>query len=385
IQSQKMDALSHLSGGLAHDFNNLLGIIIANLDFIAMETEGNPKARMRCQSALDAALRGADITRRLLKLSRQQPGLPQEIKPQNVGELIHGVLALLQRTLGPEITINTFIEPDLPAIKLDTAEFENILINLAINARDAMPEDGGDIVIYLHHWRPEIFNHAKDIQPDDQHYLLLEFNDNGKGMPAEISERIFEPFFTTKAEKGTGLGLAMVYGFIKQLNGHIRVYSEPGVGTMFHLFLPIDPAAKNAAGKTSIAAEPVVGGCETILLVDDEASLREVTAEHLRSLGYGVIQAENALDAIEKLAIAGRVDLLLSDIVMPGGMDGITLAQYISEFSPDMAVLLTSGYPHKNSAADRSATLFGEILHKPYQRETLMRSVRQRIDEKIAA
>ncbi len=386
VQSQKMDALSQLSGGLAHDFNNLLGIIIANLDFIEPALQGNIKAMERQQSAINAAMRGSDITRRLLQLSRKSTLPLNEIKPKSIGGLIEEVLGLLKRTLGADININTFIEPNLPLIKLDTAEFENVLINLAINARDAMPEGGGDIVIYLHHWRPEIFNHCKDIDLDNQEYLLLEFNDNGKGMPAEISERVFEPFFSTKTENGTGLGLTMVYGFVKQLHGHIRVYSELGIGTMFHIFLPINALEKNIniVEKTTIQ-NPIQGGKETILLVDDEVDLREVTAEHLATFGYSVIQAKNGMDALDKLEQAGKVDLLLSDIVMPGGMDGVTLAQHIAESCPNMAVLLTSGYPHKNSSSDRSETLFGEILHKPYRREALMLAVRKRMDEKIAA
>jgi PAS domain S-box-containing protein len=385
IQSQKMDALSQLSGGLAHDFNNLLGIIIANLDFIEPALQGNAKAMERQQSAINAAMRGSDITRRLLQLSRKSPLPLNEIKPKSVGGLIEEVLGLLKRTLGADININTFIEPNLPLITLDATTFENALINLAINARDAMPDTGGDIVIYLHHWRPEIFNHCKDINLDNQAYLLLEFNDNGKGMSADVCERVFEPFFSTKTENGTGLGLAMVYGFVKQLHGHIRVYSEQGIGTMFHIFLPIDAVQNINIIEPASRHLPIQGGKETILLVDDEVDLREVTAEHLTTFGYSVIQAKNGMDALDKLEHAGKVDLLLSDIVMPGGMDGVTLAQDIVESCPHIAVLLTSGYPHKNSSSDRSETLFGEILHKPYRREALMLAVRKRMDEKITA
>ncbi len=373
-QAQKMEAVGNLTGGMAHDFNNLLGVIIGNLDLLRETPAGDPEADEFTREALNAALRGADLARRLLAFARRQPLQPARI---DVNELIGGIVKLLERTLGEEIQITLDFNPLLWPVVVDPAQLESSLTNLATNARDAMP--GGGLLIIVTGNRSldadYAFQHA-EVQPGD--YAMIEVTDTGTGMPPEIASRIFEPFYTTKEQgKGTGLGLSMVFGFIKQSGGHINVYSEIGIGTTFRLYLPRD----GAGVETSPAVLPtalVRGNGETVLAVEDNASLRRVVARQLTELGYRVLEAEDSQTALRILEHE-PVDLLFTDIVMPGGTSGYEIAGRVLARWPQIKVVLTSGFPENRPNGDANSRGL-RLLSKPYRRDDLGRIIREVLD-----
>lgn len=372
-QAQKMEAVGQLTGGIAHDFNNLLGIIIGNLDL--MEEELPAEIEELRQAALSAALRGADLTRALLAFSRRQELNPA---PVDVGSLLDGFLRLLQRLLGEQIEVSLEKEAGLWPIHIDAAQLESAIANLAINARDAMP-DGGRLLIAARNAKldEDYVTHNPEAVAGD--YTLIEVADTGCGMPPEVLARAFEPFFTTKAtDKGTGLGLAMVYGFVKQSGGHIKIYSEAGHGTAVRLYLPRlrdDVVPARAPGEaTSLSGEG-----ETVLVVEDNAELRQSMVRQLRSLGYRIVEAENGPDAMMVLANGMRIDLLFSDVVMPGGMTGFEVAREARKRQPDLKILLTSGFPGNLSAEKREIEpgFKVELLSKPFRKDQLARKIRE--------
>ena len=374
-QAQKMEAIGNLTGGMAHDFNNLLGVVIGNLDLLrdqGMDRESDELAR----DALDAALRGADLTRRLLAFARQQPLQATQV---SVNELVSGITKLLSRTLGEHIEISLDLSADAWPTVVDSAQLEAALTNLATNARDAMPH-GGKLVIATGN-RTLDADYAglhAEVTPGD--YVMIRVSDTGTGMTPAVRERVFEPFFTTKERgRGTGLGLSMVFGFIKQSGGHVNVYSELGTGTIFRLYLP--RMAEETRGAEEPAAATWVGGNgETVLAVEDNAALRRVVVRQLGELGYSVLEAENAAAA---LAVLEResVDLLLTDIVMPGGTDGLELARQIGERWPQVKVVFTSGFPETALNGGDGAPMAGaRLLSKPYRREELAAAIRAALD-----
>ncbi len=373
-QAQKMEAVGNLTGGMAHDFNNLLGVIIGNLDLLREAPSGDPDTDEYIGEALSAALRGADLTRRLLAFARRQPLQPARI---DVNELIGGIVRLLARTLGEEIQITLDLNPDLWPVVVDPAQLESSLTNLATNARDAMP-GGGQLIIVTGNRSLDADYAAQypEVQPGD--YAMVEVTDTGTGMPPETASRIFEPFYTTKETgKGTGLGLSMVFGFIKQSGGHINVYSEVGIGTTFRLYLP-----RAGAGVEASPAVPptalVRGNGETVLAVEDNASLRRVVARQLTELGYRVLEAEDSQTALRILE-SEPVDLLFTDIVMPGGTSGYEIAGRVLARFPQIKVVLTSGFPENRANGD--ATSRGlRLLSKPYRRDDLGRIIREVLD-----
>jgi PAS domain S-box-containing protein len=376
-QSQKMEALGQLTGGIAHDFNNLLGVIVGNLDLLERSVAGNQVAMKRVQTAQRASLRGAELTRRLLAFSRREQLNPASVK---VDTAIRDLVELAARTLGPEIKVSTQCDTNLPQIFVDAAVLESALLNLAVNARDAMPR-GGSLILSAQ-LTDLSQNHAlaQTGELKATSYVRISVSDTGQGMSKETLERALEPFFTTKPrDKGTGLGLAMVYGFIKQSGGAIRLYSEEGFGTTVSLYLPLADANVDEPEQIApLQALEKIGG--TALLVDDEADLLDIADAFLSELGYSVIRASDGASALAALEGVGHIDLMVTDIIMPGKMNGIELARKVREMRPGIKIIYTSGFPAE-ALAERSGKLEnGPLLHKPYQRAEFADMVRRSVN-----
>lgn len=369
-----MESIGNLTGGMAHDFNNILGIIIGNLDLLSDLIPGNSDAEECANEALEAATRGADLTRRLLAFARQQPLAPRRF---DVNELVAGICRLLSRTLGEQIEIVLDLSPDTWPVEADPVQLESAITNLATNARDAMPE-GGRLTIRTLNAQLDAEYAADHLEVVPGNYSLVEISDTGTGMPAEVLARVFEPFFTTKeVGKGTGLGLAMVFGFMKQSGGHINVYSEVGEGTTFRLYLPrVQSAAPVAVVE---GAEAMPGGGEVVLVVEDNEKVRRVVVRQLQSLGYQVLEADSGAAALTALD-GTQVDLLFTDVVMPGGMSGFDLAEAARTKLPGLRVLMTSGFPGANLNGGRG-TMGLRLLCKPYRKDGLARLVRESLDD----
>ena len=372
-QALKMEAIGQLTGGMAHDFNNLLGVIIGNLDLLKPLPSHPAEAEELIDEALAAALRGADLTQSLLAFARRQPLNPNEVA---INERVTEIARLLTRTLGERVTIKLDLAADLWTVVVDAGQLESCLLNMATNARDAMPH-GGTLAIRTanSHLDSDYAAMHPDVRPGD--YAMIEISDTGGGMTQAVVAQIFEPFFTTKgASGGTGLGLSMVFGFIKQSNGHINAYSEPGVGTTFRLYLP-RAGASVAAETSAVPMEPApLGHGEHILVVEDNEQLRATVVRQLIGFGYHVTEADGVTNA---LAVMARVpvDLVFSDVVMPGGLDGFGLARMVLDRWPSTKVLLTSGFSEAqiNTAP---GGLAGQVrlLGKPYRSSELARSIR---------
>jgi signal transduction histidine kinase/CheY-like chemotaxis protein len=378
-QAQKMEALGQLTGGMAHDFNNLLSIIVGNLDM--MEDRLPPDIEDNRLAAVNAVTRGAELVRALLAFSRQQPLNPTVI---NVNGHITNLTKLLRRVLGETIELHTRFREDTGGICIDAAQLESALTNLAINARDAMPKGGhltfstGNVTLDEDYVRLN-----PEVTPGD--YVAIEVTDTGTGIPPEILTRVFEPFFTTKGVgKGTGLGLAMVYGFIKQSHGHIKIYSEVGHGTSIKLYIPRH-GGKAAAPDEKDNTRVRRGQGETILVVEDNESVRHMVKQQLHDLGYKVIEATNGAQAIQIIDAGTVFDLLFSDVVMPGQVSGFDVARHAVTVRPGCPVLLTSGFPGaalENQPA-ASAGPLPSILGKPYRKRELAEKIRDMLECKL--
>jgi PAS domain S-box-containing protein len=373
IQSQKMEAIGTLTGGMAHDFNNLLGIIIGNLDLLHEIRPDDAELTDLGGEALDAAMRGAELTRSLLAFARRQPLQPRRLELDIV---IGGQMRLLSRLLGEDIEIKLDFAEDICAIVADPAQLEAALTNLATNARAAMPR-GGKLTIATSHRRldAEYATANPDVSPGN--YAMIEFTDTGEGMSPDIKGRIFEPFFTTKNERGTGLGLSMVFGFMKQSGGHISAYSEIGVGTTFRLYFPCSLVAEEKAIDLRPDG-PLSGNGETVLAVEDNAPLRRIMLRQLHALGYRVLEAGNGAEALAILETES-VDLLFTDVVMPGGMDGFELADTAVRRQPGIKILLTSGFPQTRYVDEMRKRAF-PLLSKPYRKGNLAQLIRAVLD-----
>jgi len=375
-QAQKMEAIGNLTGGMAHDFNNMLGVIIGNLDLLRDLRKDDRDVDELTREALDAAFRAADLTRRLLAFARRQPLRPQQV---DVNELISGITRLLSRTLGEDIEISLELSPEAWPILADPAQLEASLTNLATNARDAMPGGGRLIIVTA--------NRSLDGDYAAQHpevtaggYVMIEVSDTGTGMTQDITNRIFEPFFTTKSrDKGTGLGLSMVFGFIKQSGGHITVYSEPGIGTTFRLFLPRMTAELSMVEEQAVT--PLIHGKgETVLVVEDNTALRRIVMRQLGELGYRVLEAEDAAAGL-RLMERQSIDLLLTDVVMPGGTDGRELARRARQRWPGIKVVFTSGFSETRLNDPAGPAVFcTPLLSKPYRKRELANAAREALD-----
>ena len=364
-QSQKLEAIGQLTGGIAHDFNNLLGVIIGNLDLLDRLVAGNAAAVKRVQTAQKAAARGADITRRLLVFSSNE-----ELKPSVVrlSDSIQNTIQLAASALGVEIKITTHLDESVPLLFVDSAGLESALLNLMVNARDAMPK-GGSIVISsqvksLEDSHPTV--QAGDLKAG--RYVCVSVTDTGHGMSRQTLERAFEPFFTTKPRsKGTGLGLAMVYGFVKQSGGAVRLYSELGQGTTVSFYLPLAADLSHpvpADAPKPLKAKP--GG--TVLVVDDEEDLLEVALAYLAEMGFTAYDAIDGASALVAIAQHGEIELMVTDIVMPGGMNGVELVQRARALRPNLKIIYSSGFPAEALAEKSMPLVDGPLLHKPYQR-----------------
>jgi len=376
-QQQKLEAIGQLTGGIAHDFNNLLTIIIGNLELINEWPEAKVGDKLSLlQMALESALRGSDLVNRLLAIARQQPMQAEIVK---VNSLIESLSPLLHRSLGETVTIETVLAPDLWPVLTDPNQLENALLNLAINARDAMA-GGGTLTIKTQNVRLDADRAPKlpDLLPGE--YVMLSVGDTGSGMPPEVQARALEPFFTTKGVgKGSGLGLAMVHGFVKQCGGHLLIYSEPGHGTTVKLYLP---RVQGSLGAREMVGVPtgIPHGSESILLVEDDAMVRETATLMLRDLGYSVVEAVDGPSAEMVLASGSPVDLLFTDVVMPGGMSGWDLVQAVWQKRPSVRVLFTTGYA--DNPILRHARLDDriQVLSKPYNKSELALRLRRALD-----
>ncbi|QCL97431.1 hybrid sensor histidine kinase/response regulator [Agrobacterium tumefaciens] len=376
-QSQKMEAIGQLTGGLAHDFNNLLTVISGNLE-MAESKLGDESVRYLIREAQDAAADGAKLTSQLLAFGRRQPLNPQRF---DIGELIGTISDLLRRTLGEAIAFTTVVTGFRNEAIVDASQLQNALLNLVINARDAMPK-GGALTVEISRVKLDLdYAHMyPSIKPGN--YVQISVTDTGTGMAPEVKEKAFEPFFSTKdAGAGTGLGLSMVYGFARQSGGNVQLYSEPGQGTSVRIFLP---AAMGSAGPleddikdVSTAIAP--GRGEKILVVEDDARVRRVAVARLAALGYCVVEASNGVEALQHLENHSDIDVLFSDIVMPGGMAGDELADLVRTMRPDIRILFTSGYAEP-AVAGRQLARKGSWLKKPYTARELAVRLRELLD-----
>ncbi len=369
-QAQKMEAVGQLTGGVAHDFNNLLAVIQGNAELLAEEI--GPENPMM-QSVIRASRRGSELTHRLLAFSRQQSLRPQST---NLAGLVGSMNNLLKRTLGETIEVETRAKDDLAHVIADPGQLENALLNLAINARDAMPE-GGKLTIECENVHLDDIHAVQNPEALAGDYVVLAVSDTGTGMSPEIQQHVFEPFFTTKeVGRGSGLGLSMVYGFAKQSGGQVTIYSEPDRGTTVKIYLP--QAAEEAQDEAKSQSGPIPQGRgETILVIEDDADLRELAANALERLDYRTICVADAPSASATLAGGEMPDLVLSDVVLPGGISGPEFAETASALYPDLKVIFMSGYPVE--AAKRSGTLGADkvLLNKPFQIQQLAVALRE--------
>jgi signal transduction histidine kinase/DNA-binding response OmpR family regulator len=370
-QSQKMEAVGKLTGGIAHDFNNLLQVIGGNLQLLTKEVAGIEKAEQRVRNALAGVSRGSKLASQLLSFGRRQPLAPKVV---NLGRFIRGLDDLLRRALGDGVEIETVVSAGLWNTLVDPSQVENAILNLAINARDAMNGHGKLTIEAGNSALTDDYaaRHA-DVRPGQ--YVMLAVTDTGCGMTPDIMEKVFEPFFTTKPEgRGTGLGLSMVYGFVKQSDGHIMIYSEPGQGTTIRLYLPRALAVEDVV--VEVDGGPVTGGTETVLVVEDDEEVRATVVELLADLGYCVLKARDAQSALVIIESGAAIDLLFTDVVMPGPVRSPELARLARLRLPDVAVLFTSGYTENAIVHGGRLDQGTELLSKPYTREALARKIR---------
>jgi PAS domain S-box-containing protein len=370
-QSQKMEAVGKLTGGVAHDFNNLLQVIGGNLQLLAGDITGNERAQRRLGTAIGAVERGAKLASQLLAFARRQPLEPLSL---NLGRLVRGMGDLLRRALGEGIELETVIAGGLWNTYADPNQLENVILNLAINARDAMEGEGK---LTIEAGNAMLDDHYAQLHPEVEpgQYVMLAISDTGSGMPPEVMERVFEPFFTTKPEgRGTGLGLSMVYGFVKQSGGHIKVYSEVGHGTTIKIYLPRSFRAEVVATET--VTGPIEGGTETLLVVEDDPEVRATVVEMLTDLGYRVLKAADGQSALAVIQSGMHVDLLFTDVVMPGPVRSPDLARQAKALLPDLEVLFTSGYTENAIVHGGRLDPGLSLLSKPYRKEDLARKLR---------
>ena len=367
-----MEAIGQLTGGVAHDFNNLLQVISGNLQLLAKDIPPQGQPRRRIQNAMAAVKRGSKLAGQLLSFARRQSLEPRAL---NLGRIVRGMDDLLQRALGEAIEIETVIGGGLWNTYVDPTQVETALLNLAVNARHAMA-GRGKLTIEAGNARFDDSYAAKHVEVTAGQYVMVRVTDTGCGMPPQVAERAFDPFFTTKAPgEGTGLGLSMVHGFVKQSGGHINIYSELGHGTTVRIYLPRSRMREDEP--IEIDGGPVVGGSEVILLVEDDENVRGITAEMLSDLGYRVLQARDADAAMTVIESGASIDLLFTDVVMPGALGARELARQAQLRLPALQALFTSGYID-NAIVHRGRLDDGvELLSKPYTQEELARKLRK--------
>ncbi|UUX48864.1 PAS domain S-box protein [Nisaea acidiphila] len=385
-RSTKLDAIGQLSGGIAHDFNNLLGIVLGNLELIQRKLEPDSRLFQQVEKAIGAAKRGAGLTRKLLDFSRQAPEA-QQLDIVDTTEIISGLEDLIGRSLSANIEVKTDLTEDAPPVECDRSDLEDAIINLVMNAKDAMPKGG----------RIRIANSARTVEPGERlalaglapgQYTQIDISDSGSGMSRETLDQIFDPFFTTKpAGKGTGLGLPMVYAFAKRSGGHILAYSEQGTGSSFKLYLPSHTGTGTGSriGDRADDTETIRGGTETILVVDDEEGLLDIARSVLEERGYSVRTAVSPAAALEILNGDGEIDLIFSDFIMAGEMNGIELIEKAAEIRPRVKKLLTSGFTGHAFNPEEAQHWAAKLIAKPYSNRTLATAVRAALDEEISS
>ena len=371
--AQRLDAVGQLTGGIAHDFNNLLTVISGNLQLLETELAERTESREIMDSALRAVDRGAALTRKLLAFARRQRLLP---RPVPTVQLLSDLQEMLKRTLGERIAVTVENSDEQHAVFADPGELEAAIINLALNARDAMPR-GGRLAISV---RPQRIDEGDaDVELPPGSYVVFMVTDTGIGMAPDVLARALDPFFTTKeAGKGSGLGLSMVYGFVKQSGGHMAIDSQLGYGTRVELYLPA--ASPGAAQSQSSSEAPVRKGRETVLVVEDEPEVRVIALAFLRSLGYATYEASDAETAIDLLARHADIEALFSDVVLGSGMTGFDLVREARKLRPNLRALLTSGYERAPLGGDEAARAEFDVLRKPYRREQLAIALRKTLD-----
>jgi PAS domain S-box-containing protein len=382
-QSQKMDAIGQLTGGIAHDFNNIIGIVMGNLELLQSQVASDAKTLKSVNSALKGAERGASLTRKLLGISRKSAA---EVKLTNVNDFIKSLHGLIAKSLTPSIRVDEHLAADLWPVEIDPGDFEDVLLNLSLNARDAMP-DGGALVIETANTTLDEDHVKHNPEAGAVEFVTISVSDTGTGMTDEVREKIFEPFFTTKDQgKGTGLGLPMVYGFVQRSGGHLEIESELGKGTTFRISLPRAQGSVSGNEETIDIQDSVPTGSETVLIVDDEKDLADVAVTVLEGLGYKTFCANDGNQALKILNENEDIDLLFSDVIMPDGLDGYKLALAALEARPALKILLASGFTkaREEDVQGETATvaeLAGKLLGKPYNRSELARAIRRTLDE----
>jgi len=375
-RSQKMDAVGQLTSGIAHDFNNILGIILGNVSLLQQVLPEDTKSTKRIETIKNATQRAAELTKQLLNYSRQQSN---EVTTCNINELITGMEDVIKRSITPQIKVEYRLSGHLWLSEIDSSDFQDALLNLSINARDAMQGSGRLTLATNNRTLDESYcDENPDLTPGQ--YIHFTVSDSGEGILPKDMEHIFEPFFTTKPQgRGTGLGLSMVFGFVKRSGGQIKAYSKPDIGTTFHIYLPRFVGQEDSESAEIEFDKELPRGQESILIVDDEIDLLEFASYSLQSLGYNVTVASCGAEALDKLNQSSEIDLLFSDVVMPGDISGYQLAERAISINPKMKVLLTSGHTQKAKAHEQLS--FDEnILGKPYTNQQLAERIRTTLD-----
>lgn len=387
-QAQKMEAVGRLSGGIAHDFNNMLTVILGNIDMaLGRLGDENPRAHRLLEAARQASERAAALVQRLLSFSRQHP---LEVKAVDINRLVQSMSELLRRTIGETITVETVLAGGLWKTAIDPNQLENAILNLTVNARDAMPDGGRLTIETANSYLDEVYVASNTEGLAAGQYVMIAITDSGAGMAGEVVEHAFEPFFTTKPPgMGTGLGLSMVYGFIKQSGGHIKIYSEIGEGTTVKLYFPrLSDQSKlqewSAEPRAAEPAAPAARRGEIILLVEDDDEVRKFAAEALRERGYDVRAAPDGASALALLDAEPKVGLLFTDVVLPGGMNGRQLADEAQRRRPGLKVLYATGYTRNAIIHQGRLDAEVELLGKPFTADALARKVRQVLDSGVA-
>ncbi|EPX59214.1 hypothetical protein D187_003118 [Cystobacter fuscus DSM 2262] len=384
-QSQKMEAVGQLTGGIAHDFNNLLGGIIGSMEMLRRRIEAGrySETDKYINATMNSARRAAALTARLLAFGRRQS---LDVKPTDINALVTSMAELLRRTLGESISLKTMLDPALWQAKTDANQFENALLNLAINARDAMPQ-GGKLTVETRNTRLDeaYARGVEGLKPGD--FVVMCVSDTGHGMPPEVIARAFEPFFTTKPiGQGTGLGLSMIYGFARQVDGHVRIYSEVGRGTTIKLYMPrhVGEGAQAGEVRPELTPLPRAQEGETVLVVEDDPAVRMLVLEILEDLGYAALEAKDARSALPILEGKGRIDLLVTDVGLPGGMNGRQMAEVARQCRPELQVLFITGYAEGASVRGGFLAPGMEMITKPFALDVLAARIREMIERKQA-
>ncbi|MGV6850957.1 MAG: ATP-binding protein, partial [bacterium] len=375
-RAQKMEAVGQLTGGIAHDFNNLLGVIIGNLDLLDVTAELDNDGKEFLDSATKAALRGADLTRQLLRFSRRQSN---QLDSVNINQVIDGMQSLIARSITPKIDVKTIFETHLWPVYVNQGELEDALLNLVLNAKDAMPESG-----ILEIQTQNIQREIEGLPSKVGDFVMLSVSDSGCGMDPQQKEKAFEPFFTTK-ELGTGLGLSMLFGFVKRMNGHVEIQSEKDIGTSVRLYFPRFQGGEFLVQNKHDITHEVVGGNEHVLIVDDETKLAKLAQTYLSMAGYKTSVAHNSDEALKILNENDDIALLFSDVIMPDSLDGYALAVEAQKIKPQIKVLLTSGFTRKLTIDYEKKGLSFPLLSKPYRTNDLLEQARKVLDETAEA